>query len=50
MTWENAVKYCEDHECIECEIYLENKDKRTRDEKCNEPCCINLVSDEFKNK
>ena len=50
MTWEEAIKYCEDHECTECPVYIEHKDMRTLDEKCNRhvTCCINLVSDEFK--
>lgn len=49
MTWEDAVRYCEDHECTECEVYMEDKEIRTQEEKCNKhiPCCINLVSDEF---
>lgn len=45
MDWKNSVKYCEDHECIECPIYILNLDKRSRQEKQNQhvPCCENLV-------
>lgn len=45
MTYNDAVKYCEEHECTECEVYLKNLDKRTEHEKKNlhYPCCLNLV-------
>ena len=29
MTCDDAVKYCEEHECEECEVYLKDLDKRT---------------------
>ena len=45
MTYDDAVKYCEEHECVECEVYLKDLDKRTKHEKENlhYPCCVNLV-------
>lgn len=49
MTWEQAVKYCENHECAECYIYTKNLDKRTlREKQSHVPCCENLVT-EFDN-
>lgn len=47
MTYDDAVKYCEEHECEECEVYLKDLDKRTKHEKeiLHYPCCINLVDD-----
>ena len=43
--YDEAVFYCEDHECDECSVYLEDLDKRTRYEKesLHIPCCRNLV-------
>lgn len=47
MSYDDAVKYCEEHECTECEIYLKDLDKRTEHEKkiLHHPCCLNLVDD-----
>ena len=44
MTWEEAIKYCEDHECKNCIVY-DMPDCRTEYEKVmlHAPCCINLV-------
>ena len=46
MTYDDAVKFCEEHECTECDIYLKDLDKRTKHEKENfirDNClCINL--------
>ena len=43
MTWEDAIKYCEEHECEECYV----KDKRTEYQKkvLHYPCCWNLVDE-----
>lgn len=44
MNADEAVKYCEDHECEECIIFTENLDRRTIHEKCSHiPCCLNLL-------
>ena len=44
MNWEKAVEYCENHECMECPIYINNLDKRTEKERrAHIPCVINLV-------
>ena len=50
MTWDEAVEYCETHECAECDVYTKNLDKRTDDEKklYHELCCSNLVTEENK--
>ena len=50
MTYDDAVKYCEEHECEECEVYLKDLDKRSKHEKENlhYPCCVNLVDDDKK--
>lgn len=49
MNWEDAVKFCEEHECEECKVHIENLNVRTTHEKCtlHIPCCANLV-DEFR--
>lgn len=51
MNYNEAVSYCEEHECEECEIYLKNMDKRTKKEKeiFHIPCCINLVTKKDEN-
>ena len=43
--YDEAVFYCDNHECDECPVYNENLDKRTRYEKesLHIPCCRNLV-------
>lgn len=47
MTLDEAIKYCEEHECEECIIFTENLDKRTRLEYIKgTPCCVNLVTKE----
>ena len=45
MKPEDAVKYCEEHECYECIIAKKKLDKRTREQKClgHKPCCDNLM-------
>ncbi len=51
MTWEEAIKYCEEHECKECIHYINNMDDcRTEYEKQNMhiPCCINLVDEDLR--
>lgn len=41
MTVEEAIKYCEEHECTECEA---KEDKRTKQEWLGgTPCFMNLV-------
>lgn len=43
MSLENAVRFCEDHECYECPVSVEG-DKRSDIEKWDHtPCCINLT-------
>ena len=46
MTWNEAVEYCEAHECEECIAYNMD-DCRTEYEKTelHFPCCINLVDE-----
>ena len=47
MTWEKAVKWCEEHECTECDIYLKGLDKRTKEERyLHVPCYKNLVTED----
>lgn len=43
MTLEEAVKFCEEHECEECPVV----DKRSKREKeiLHIPCCVNLVEE-----
>ena len=50
MNWDEAIKFCEDHECTECDVYLKNLDKRTKEEKENHhvPCVENLVDEKYK--
>ena len=45
MTFDEAVKYCEEHECNECEIFLKNKDIRNDfDKKIGQKSCFeNLI-------
>jgi hypothetical protein len=49
MTWEEAVKYCEEHKCKDCLAY-NIQDCRTEYEKQNMhiPCCINLVDEDLR--
>lgn len=49
MTWEEAIKYCEEHECEDC-IAHKTQDCRTVYEKTSlhYPCCINLVDEELR--
>lgn len=48
MTWEEAIKYCEAHECKDCVAY-NIADCRTEYEKqvLHMPCCVNLVDEEL---
>lgn len=50
MTWEEAIKYCEKHECEDCIVY-NVPDCRTEYEKKMRhfPCCINLVDENLRN-
>ena len=44
MTQEQAIDYCETHECKECVIYINNLDTRTKDEWMSGIlCCSNLL-------
>ena len=46
MRIHEAVSFCEEHECIECPVYINDEDKRTRDEILRHvPCCINLTDE-----
>ena len=47
MTFEEAIKYCEEHKCEECSV----EDKRTEYQKkiLQYPCCWNLVDKEKQN-
>jgi hypothetical protein len=49
VTWEEAIEYCEAHECKDCDAYA-MLDCRTECEKTilNIPCCINLVDDKLR--
>lgn len=49
MTWKEAIKYCEEHECKECIAY-DLLDCRTEYEKMvlHAPCCINLVDEDLR--
>ena len=49
MTWEEAIKYCENTECREC-IICNIPDCRTEYEKTvlHAPCCINLVDEDLR--
>ena len=44
MTLEEAIKYCEEHECEECPAY--ENDKRNEFERMQFACCWNLVTGE----
>lgn len=51
MTWEEAIRYCEEHECKNCTHYINDIDDcRTKYEKQNLhiPCCINLVDEDLR--
>lgn len=49
MTWKEAVKYCEDHECKDCIAY-DLPDCRTEYERTmlHAPCCANLVDEDLR--
>lgn len=41
--WKYAVQYCENHECQDCIIYINNLDIRTEEEYLSHiPCCKNI--------
>lgn len=46
MNWEEAILFCESHECKDCPVY-KTKDCRSDYEKqvLHYPCCINLVGE-----
>lgn len=48
MTWEEAIKFCEEHDCDECPVV----EKRTDYQKkvLQYPCCWNLVDKEKQNE
>ena len=46
MTLEEAIKYCEEHECEECPVAYEN-DKRNEFERMQFACCWNLITGEI---
>lgn len=48
MTWGEAIKYCETHECQSCRAF--NVECRTEYEKTvlHAPCCINLVDENLR--
>lgn len=49
MTWNEAIKYCEEHRCEDCLAY-HTPDCRTEYEKTvlHAPCCINLVDEDLR--
>ncbi len=50
MKIEQAIEYCENHECTECPIYTKKLDKRTKEEWMNGVlCCENLTRYNFEN-
>lgn len=51
MDLEEAINYCEEHECTECIVHLNNLDKRTREQIFNgTPCGENLIGLEIEEK
>ena len=50
MTWEEAIKYCEEHKCKDCIVY-NVIDCRTKYKKTilHSPCYINLVDENLRN-
>ena len=48
MTYDEAVKFCEEHDCEECPVHLNGLDKRTEFDKVvgAVACCENLVESE----
>lgn len=44
-TVKKAIKFCENHECAECLIHINNIEHRTEYDKCCEfvPCVDNLI-------
>ena len=51
MDYDEAVKFCDEHECNECRVYNEEIEVRTAHEKHVQhvPCCINLMSEKHRN-
>lgn len=43
MKLDKAVKFCEEHECKECPVYINDIELRAGIEQHDMPCCINLV-------
>lgn len=44
MDFNEAKKYCEEHDCVDCIVQQEKLDKRTDEQKWNHtPCFINLI-------
>ena len=50
MTWEEAIKFCEEHECEECPAYIEDKRTNYQTKVLHYHCCWNLVDEEKKNE
>ena len=52
MTFDEAIKYCEEHVCEECPVVKNRQDKRTEYQKkvLQYPCLWNLVDEENKNE
>lgn len=50
MTWEEAIKFCEEHECEECPAFVDNKRTDYQKKFLHYPCCWNLVDKEKQNE
>ena len=48
MTWEEAIKYCEEHECEECPAFIDDKRTDYQTKVLHYHCCWNLVDKEKK--
>lgn len=50
MTQKDAVKFCENTECENCYIEINNIEYRTKYEKemLHYPCCMNLVDKKYR--
>lgn len=50
MTWKEAIKYCEEHECEECPAFTEDKRTDYQKKVLHYHCCWNLVDEEKQNE
>ena len=50
MTWEEAIKFCEEHECEECPAFIEDKRTDYQKKVLHYHCCWNLVDEEKRMK